>query len=365
MAEISQKKVLEYCIGINAPFAIYKNPGEEKITLLISEEVGVYGDKELSGYLKKSGFVIAPFDLQHDAGLFLKDDFVVEGSTSAEVFEAIKQIKTSGDQTTESKCYATYNSYEKQYRQLYKAIESGKIEKAILSRIKRVDGVDDSCAADLFYKLCSKYPEAYAFMYYTLNSGLWVGASPELLFKVENNLGTTVSLAGTISEGEHSQWQNKEEEEQQIVTDFVTDVLKRYGVDEADVDGPKSVKAGRLFHLKTIYRFAVNGLRDKLGDFVKDLHPTPAVCGLPKNEAMEVIRRVEEHMRSYYAGFIGRINNGNVELFVNIRCMKFNDGGVDMFLGGGITVGSKPEQEWNETELKASTLLDVINEIKG
>jgi len=99
-----------------------------------------------------------------------------------------------------------------------------------------------------------------------------------------------------------------------------------------------------------------------LGDFVAELHPTPAVCGLPKNLADDFIKENEKHDRKYYSGYLGPWKlNQEVNLFVNLRCMEITCDQFVLYAGGGITSKSIPEREWEETIQKAKTLLDVIN----
>ena len=99
-----------------------------------------------------------------------------------------------------------------------------------------------------------------------------------------------------------------------------------------------------------------------MGNFIAELHPTPAVCGLPKNLADDFIRLKEKHERKYYTGYLGPWKlNQQVDLFVNLRCMEVTDDEFILYAGGGITAHSIPEKEWEETNQKAATLLAVIN----
>ena len=92
------------------------------------------------------------------------------------------------------------------------------------------------------------------------------------------------------------------------------------------------------------------------------MHPTPAVCGLPKNKALEFLLKNEIHNREFYSGFLGPVNIGKSSaLFVNLRCMQLKDKEAVIYVGCGITADSQPEKEWEETQLKSQILLSVIN----
>jgi isochorismate synthase len=361
VGEISQKEVLHFCIQNKIPFAISKLPGATQDVLLIAKSVEEINPAQLSNLVNGTGYLIAPFSFEQENAVYLKEDFVVKQQISLKVFEKIKEIPRQENVLNKESFYADYESYVAQFNSLYHEIENGLLRKAILSRIKRVENFSIAIAEKFYYHLSDKYPQAYTFMFYTPQSGLWAGASPELFFKVDNDKASTVSLAGTrTSEPGGTDWKKKEKDEQQIVTDFVTEVLQKYHISAPEVQGPLTIQAGKVLHLKTHYYFTLDTLNGKMGSFILDLHPTPALCGLPKQKAMEIILQSEKHQRSFYSGFLGRMHQGNMELFVNIRSLKFVNEGVDLYLGGGITLASDPLQEWKETELKSQTLLDVI-----
>ena len=93
---------------------------------------------------------------------------------------------------------------------------------------------------------------------------------------------------------------------------------------------------------------------------IRTLHPTPAVGGLPRQEALELIRELEPHDRMLYSGPVGIVSPNESHVFVNLRCMQVSHGNVHLFAGGGITAGSDPAAEWEETELKLRTLLRFL-----
>ncbi len=364
MKELNQKEVLEYCILNKISFAIYKLPDTEKNILLIGKEVKEL--KHLDSFSKdEEGFIISPFSHRNGWPTLLMPVLLeVESTLSYDILCQLKSCSNGSAELENILHYADYTSYCEQFNKLHKYIENGIVRKAILSRIKHVPGLSVDLASEFYYKLSEKYGNAYTFMFYTPQSGLWSGASPELLLERNGEMAKTVSLAGTRkSKSIQNDWREKELDEQQIVTDFVTSVLDKYRVEGIQVRGPYTVAAGKVSHLKTFYKFDAESLGDKLWEFVNDLHPTPAVCGLPKAEAINVVLASEKHRRSYYAGYLGRLKKEELALFVNIRSLKFVNDAVDLYLGGGITLDSKAEEEWEETEMKSTTLMDVIEDV--
>ena len=98
-----------------------------------------------------------------------------------------------------------------------------------------------------------------------------------------------------------------------------------------------------------------------LGNVIADLHPTPAVCGMPKALAQDFILREEHLYRAYYSGFTGPLNVWKTtHFFVSLRCMQLLDNRCILYAGGGLLTASNEQSEWNETELKLNTMLNVL-----
>jgi isochorismate synthase len=138
-------------------------------------------------------------------------------------------------------------------------------------------------------------------------------------------------------------------------------ILKDRNVGAIERKGPETVRAGNVMHLQTKYAFKMSAGAGPMKDLIMQLHPTPAVCGLPKEKALRGILSTEKHNREYYAGFCGPLNHGGTtDLFVNLRCMKIFPDKLALYTGGGLTADSDPEKEWEETEMTAATLLSMI-----
>ena len=120
------------------------------------------------------------------------------------------------------------------------------------------------------------------------------------------------------------------------------------------------MRAGNLLHLQT--RFQVDSERINFPQMasvmLELLHPTSAVCGMPKDIAFDFIQKNEEYDRGFYSGYLGPVNiNSITHLFVNLRSLKISGSQITLFAGCGITADSTPEKEWIETEMKLKTII--------
>jgi isochorismate synthase len=192
-----------------------------------------------------------------------------------------------------------------------------------------------------------------------------MGATPEPLLTTDGDQMQTVSLAGTqqasnIAIDEYS-WTDKEIEEQEIVTNFVEQVLQESGIQNYTKSKTVNYKAANLIHLKSSFTFEYSTTKNQLSKLIQALHPTPSVGGLPRIEAIQFINTNEKHNRAYYTGFLGSISaSEGVNLFVNLRCMQLSNNNLTLYSGAGITASSVPEKEWDETENKLMTLKQVL-----
>ena len=175
-----------------------------------------------------------------------------------------------------------------------------------------------------------------------------------------------MALAGTQkwNDSENVIWHQKEQDEQQFVTDFIVNELHNK-IDNLEITKPYTVKAGKLLHLKT----DISGILKQdtnLKNIIQILHPTPAVCGFPKEVAKQFIIENENYNRQFYAGFLGELNKdfdtneNKTDLFVNLRCMKIENNTINFYAGGGITKDSIPEKEWEETVNNTNTMKSCI-----
>lgn len=339
-----------------------------------------------------SGFALSPF-LNPDGveTRFLKADLYFRYDSNNQVIEEVSnaterliqladfQGKTlpfskKGYQHHSPLSTSSSSDYIENVRQAVETIQLGHIQKIVLSRTKQIALSGDFEVLSAFEKLCQAYPNAFVSVVSLPEEGaIWLGATPETLVSVDaKNIFRTVSLAGTQSSydvqgkpipASEGRWTQKEIEEQAIVSRYIIECFKKIRLREYVESGPKTVIAGNLMHLRTDYavdKEAVNF--PQLGTVMLELlHPTSAVCGMPKFPALQFILDHESHPREYYSGFFGPVNiQQESHLFVNLRTMKITDDQATLYAGAGITEDSIPEREWQETEMKYQTLLDVI-----
>jgi isochorismate synthase len=233
--------------------------------------------------------------------------------------------------------------------------ESGaSFKKVVLANAKTIKN-NEFNPISFFEQLESAYPNAFVYCAYTPTSEWWIGASPETFICSQNTAFTTIALAGTLPPNTTRNFTSKEIEEQHLVTLFIEQQLK-----DADIPFQKTVAApfstGHLTHLKTSYLFGSNQNTKQIYALIAKLNPTPAVAGLPKEKAIDFISKHENLNRSFYSGYIGLKEANNLQLFVNLRCLKWDKEVITLYAGAGITADSNPESEWEETQHKMNTL---------
>ncbi len=136
------------------------------------------------------------------------------------------------------------------------------------------------------------------------------------------------------------------------------------GINKYDKIGPDTAIAGNLYHILTTFKIHKDSISGLEGKIIAGLHPTPAVCGLPKGDAYNLLAKAEQHERRFYSGFLGPWNiEGQSQLFVNLRCAELGKDSMNIYVGGGLTDQSKPKAEWHETIYKSRTLLSVVENL--
>lgn len=237
-------------------------------------------------------------------------------------------------------------------------------KKVVLSRTLERPLPANFDAVDLFYRLCEGFPGAFVSLLALPKIGTWVGATPELHLTMSKDQLRTVALAGTMPASHlDAAWGSKELDEQAIVSEYIRACFQRHHLTKVVERGPETVRVGDLLHLQTTFSTSLDSQNfAALNRLLLDLHPTPAVCGLPKEAALRYIQKTEPHEREFYSGFLGPVGfDGQSHLFVNLRCLQLLSASAVLYAGVGITKDSDPENEWLETQLKFNALLRFLD----
>jgi isochorismate synthase len=336
-------KEIQALLAKKTPFVCYVKPNENKWNLLIQN------NDEVIPFSGQSGFVFAPFD----AGLKVVIP-ITEADLSTGILEEINANKSINLDVlvTNQK-----EAFEQLVTNGIQAIINGDFEKVVLSR--KIEISKEISILETFQNLIASYPTAFRYLFFHPKVGIWLGATPEQLVKIKDNRFETMALAGTQLYSENVIWETKEIEEQQFVTDYILSKVK----DKANlvnVSEVQTVKAGNLAHLQSLISGELTNDFQAL-ELIESLHPTPAVCGLPKKNAIDFIAKNEGYDRKYYTGFLGEFQmNNQTDLFVNLRCLEVEKSTTNIYVGCGITKVSIPEKEFIETENKSMTMKNIL-----
>lgn len=312
------------------------------------------------------------FKLPFDETLYSTDQKQDKESVSFQSFDLLRQITFKGhiinasgqfehDTITNENLLKdeshfneeTKDEYIKTLHQVIEVIKDHDLPKLVYSRRKIFTDFNGINFKESFKKLCTSYPNAFRYLF---NDGqnAWMGAFSETLgkFNKTTHQFETMSLAGTLPVSE--EWTEKEIEEQKPVTSYIKDILGNYS-ENIELSETYDHISGNIKHLRTDFKAHIQP--EDLDSLIHDLHPTPAVCGIPKDFCKQNIQKFEKFPREFYAGFIKVETDESVMYFVNLRCARLYKDSVHIFVGGGITAQSDAEKEWRETELKSEAVL--------
>ena len=359
-------RLINLCLEKQIPFVSYRLPDEEQTITWVQRSGGFNLVESIIEVIDLPGFIYAPFHRRTNYPVvFFEPEMIIYNDDFEK--ELLKSISAQKPLYRDYEVQIPENTTKEEYLRRAGKFTEGfdhSIEKAVLSRVEKVQKSKEFNAGEFFMKMQEAYPNAFCHIIHIPGTGTWAGATPESLIRIDEKTARTVSLAGTLpgeGYGEKHQWQAKEIEEQQLVNDYMEEILAAFDITQFNKTATENIQAGDLIHLINKYDFNRGYLKDKLGEFLVKLHPTPAVCGYPKQAALNLILDTEKHNREYYAGYCGPINYlGKTDLFVNLRCMKILPGQLALFVGGGLTAKSDPEKEWMETVLKSKTLLKLL-----
>jgi isochorismate synthase len=337
---------VRFLIKEKRSFAAFRNPESNLLECYVSSDKIPKKEANPSG----SGFIIKPFNPTSGGYLISSNNIV---ST-----HYLKNKESRALSFFEEKFPLDFKKNKKQYiddvKSIVDQISFSDLIKVVYSNCFEFPLKSEN-TIEYFKNILDLYPVAFCYLFFHPEEGFWIGASPETLVEIQDNKISTMALAGTKILTD-SNWSEKELLEQKIVEDEIKKTLNPHCQNLTSQELQTS-KAGKIEHLKTL----ITGFTSKSPkEIVAALHPTPAVAGVPKNKAISIIAEKEKHDRSFYSGYLGKIDSKNCALFVNLRCLQIKDNNARLFVGGGITKDSIPEKEWEEIIHKSQTMIDAL-----
>ena len=262
----------------------------------------------------------------------------------------------------------TRPSYRDAVKQATGAIDAGELAKVVVAReVQAVGSIDP---AVVLARLSSRFDSCAVFGF-GRGASCFVGASPEVLVELDDDVVTTFAVAGTAPRGSTPAGDDanaqrlasdpKEQAEHHYVVEYLRTRLALAGV-ELDPTGETEVLTlPGIHHLSTMVSGRIAPEPGMALRLVGALHPSPAVGGTPSTFAQQWIAEHEGLDRGWYAGPVGWIDHrGCGSFYVALRSALISPGGMRLIAGAGIVAGSDPEQELAETDIKLAAILDVV-----
>ena len=391
LEEFSITKLFAFCQPQGFCCAIYQRPDSNSRDIIIDLSSGS-NLNHLHLDEMGSGFIFHPFSSENHQIKFIKSTIHISENKKTRKRELLNATISSEELTIffqhidehamdfkgiqSQKAFQIDNHQKTDFIELVQKtiseIRKDIFQKAVIARTKEIQLPKEFTPFDFFDNLCAIYQNAFVYISYIPNTGLWLGATPENLININTKKQfQTTALAATQPYFEHipledTTWSQKDIEEQAMVSRYIVNCFKKIRLREFEEIGPRTHLSGNLVHLKTDYKVDMEMVAfPQLGTVMLELlHPTSAVCGLPKESSRDFILSNEGFDREYYSGFLGPVNmQDETNIFVNLRCMKIANEHAQLFSGAGIISNSNPEKEWNETEIKMDTLLKVLKEL--
>jgi len=269
--------------------------------------------------------------------------------------------------------FPNFQKWQKNITKALHAFRAKKLDKIVLARktTLKFDGKVDPI--ELLWKLRLNNHRAYYFCFQPVEDAAFIGGTPEQLYYRSANHIHTEAVAGTRKRGASKTEDIRLEEdllscekdirEHRFVVDSIRNSMKKLGTDINEQDKISILKLSRLQHLSMQF---YGRLKSKIQDcdILENIHPTPAVGGVPSEKAIAEIEKIEKFDRGWYAGPVGWIGRDEAEFAVAIRSGLVFEDELHLYSGAGIVEGSSSQNEWEEVESKIAGFLNALKDKK-
>ncbi len=288
--------------------------------------------------------------------------------TPSEINDSVHSNPPTSGEVTEN--FRAFNDWNSMITKAKKTIKEKNLKKVVLARKVTQSFPIMPEAKDVISNLERQYPDCFIFCINPKGKSYFVGATPERLARFTPTQVVTESLAGSTMRGKTFEEDDrlagkllsskKDRLEHKIVVEAIEEDLVPYSERMEHSSSPQVKKLPNVQHLYTpISAVFKKGISRT--NVLKDLHPTPAVGGFPREKALEFIESEESFSRGWYASPIGWINSHGIgDFYVAIRSGLIEQNTAHIYAGCGIVEDSDPKNEWVETELKFKPMVEAV-----
>ena len=264
------------------------------------------------------------------------------------------------------------------YEAVDRALEEvarGEVSKVVLARVQNVSAEGGLEPVDVAMNLWRDNPGAHVFLFEPVPGHVLLGAAPETVATVANGHFRATAVAGSVSRGDNETQQKafarellrsaKDRREHQMCVEDMVERLVAVSEKVSAQDEPHVLTLTTIQHLETVIEADLRPDQSVLS-VLETLHPTPAVCGLPRDLALDFLRREEQFKRGWYAGPVGWFDGDGNGVFVPaLRSAVGRGTEWRLFAGAGIIAGSDPRREWDETRIKFQPVLRALAQARA
>ena len=268
--------------------------------------------------------------------------------------------------------FPDFNGWKNNIEEALTAFKETSLDKIVLARKTTLNFNETIDPIELLWRLRLNNHRAYYFCFQPTKDVAFIGGTPEQLYCRHQSQIHTEAVAGTRKRGETSSEDlrlendllncEKDSREHRFVVDSIRGALNKLCESINEQEKLSILKLSRLQHLLMKFSGEIK-TKIKDSDILENLHPTPAVGGVPSKKSLKEIERIEKFDRGWYAAPVGWIGKDKAEFAVAIRSGLVHEDELYLYSGAGIVEGSDFENEWEEIETKISGFMNAVKEI--
>lgn len=254
------------------------------------------------------------------------------------------------------------------------AVGAREVSKVVLARVQSVSAEGGLDAVDVAMNLWADNPAAHVYFYQPAPGNVLLGAAPETVTTVSGSAFRATAVAGSVARGSSEKEQKalaralsrsrKDLHEQAMCVRDMVERLRPLSEEVQAEEDPHVLTLTNIQHLETVIQATLKPGQTALS-VLGALHPTPAVCGFPRDSALEFLEEAELFQRGWYSGPVGWFDGDGNGVFVPALRSAVGKGAEwRLFAGAGIVAGSDPGQEWDETRIKFQPVLRALSGVR-